>query len=167
MYFIAKLFKALNSDASPWQLALGIMFGMVVGLTPFWRLHNILILFVVLFFRVNIGTFLLSLTAFGILAFVLDPAMVWVGEAVLTAESLKGLWTSVYNTDLGQVSQFFHTLTMGSLVVSALFCPVVLLLSKWLVVKYREHIMAWVEQLKIVQFLKGTRVFEIYQKLEG
>ena len=143
------------------------MFGMIVGLTPFWRLHNILILFIVLFFRVNIGTFLLSFSAFGVLAFALDPTMVSVGEAVLTSEGLQSTWISLYNTDLGQLSQFFHTLTMGSLLVSIVLCPVVLIASKILIVRYREHIMAWIEQLKIVQFLKGTRLFDIYQKLEG
>lgn len=166
MYFLAKLVKALNSDASPWQLAIGIMFGMIVGLTPFWRLHNIVILFVVLFFKVNIGTFLLALALFSTLAFVLDPTMVSMGEAILTADGLNAFWTALYNTDIGQLSQLFHTLTLGSLVVSLVLCPVVLFASKFLIVKYRVHIMAYFEKLKIVQFLKSSRLYDLYQKLE-
>lgn len=36
MQLLAKLLKALNSDDSPWQLAFGVMLGMIMGLTPFW-----------------------------------------------------------------------------------------------------------------------------------
>ena len=82
MVFIAKLLKALSSDASPWQLALGIMFGMLVGLTPLLRLHNLIVLFIVLFFRVNLSTFLIALSLFSGLAYLLDPAMITIGESL-------------------------------------------------------------------------------------
>ena len=59
MQLLAKLLKALNSDDSPWQLAFGVMLGMIMGLTPFWGLHSLLILFIVLFLRVNLSTCLL------------------------------------------------------------------------------------------------------------
>ena len=47
MQLLAKLLKALNSDDSPWQLAFGVMLGMIMGLTPFLGLHSIIILFIV------------------------------------------------------------------------------------------------------------------------
>ena len=165
MVFIAKLLKALNSDASPWQLAFGIMFGMLVGLTPLLRLHNLLILFIVLFFRVNLSTFLISLTLFSSIAYFLDPAMITAGETLLSNPDLQHLWTGLYNTGVGQLSQFFHTLTLGSLVVSVLLAPAVLIISKILIVQYRKTLMVYIEKLKIIQFLKGSKLYQVYKSL--
>jgi len=165
MVFIAKLLKALSSDASPWQLALGIMFGMLVGLTPLLRLHNLIILFIVLFFRVNLSTFLIAFSVFSGLAYLLDPAMITIGESLLSNDSLHGFWTALYNSDLGLLSQFFHTLTLGSFVLAVLLCPIVLITSKILIVQYRERLMAYIEKLKIVAFLKSTKLYQLYKTL--
>lgn len=167
MLILAKLFKALNSDASPWQLALGVMFGMIIGLTPFLRLHTFIILFIVLFFRVNLGTFLLSMGVFGVLAFALEPMMAGIGDSLLGSPDLQATWTALYNTLPGQLSQFFHNLTLGGLLFSLTLSPVVLIASKFLIEKYREHLMAWVNKLRLVKFLKGTRWFSVYQQLGG
>lgn len=167
MYLLAKLFKALHSDASPWQLALGIALGMLVGLTPLFRLHNVVIFFIVLFFRVNLSTFLLSWATFSLIAYMLDPLMVSFGETILTTPSLESTWSALYATGVGQLSQFYHTLTMGSLVTGFVLFPVVLILSKFLIIKYRERFMAWIEKFRIVELVKGSRVFQLYQRMEG
>lgn len=163
MIVLAKLLKALHSDAGPWSLAFGIMLGMIFGLTPLINFHNLIILFVVLVFRVNLSTFLLSWGVFSVIALMLDPLMMNIGEAILTSQSLQGSFTAFYNTGLGRISQFYNTLTMGSLAVSLVLAPVVLLLSKVLVIKYRIHIMEWVDQWNIVQLIKGSKVYQIYQ----
>lgn len=167
MLILAKILKALHSDAGPWQLAFGIMLGMMMGLTPLFRLHNVIILFVVLFFRVNLATFLLSFGVFSVIAFILDPMMMGIGEALLLNEGLSGLWTSLYNTGIGRLSQFYNTLTIGSLLFSILLAPFVLFASKILVIQYRKRFLAWVEKLKIIQFIKGSRVYQIFQGLGG
>ena len=64
---LAKLLKALNSDYSPSQIAVAICLGMIMGLTPLSAVHNVLILFLVLIVRVNVGIFLVSLTFFRVL----------------------------------------------------------------------------------------------------
>lgn len=167
MGLLAKLLKALHSDAGPWQLAFGIMLGMMMGLTPLFRFHNLIILFIVLFFRVNLTTFLLGFAVFSLLAFALDPLMIGVGESLLSSQGLQAMWTAFYNTGLGRVSQFYNSLTIGSLVVTSLLAPVVLVLSKYLVVQYRQRFLAWAEKLWIVQVVKGSTVYQLYQKLGG
>ncbi len=166
MRLLLKLLKALNSDASPWQLAFGLTFGMIVGLTPILRLHNLVILLLVLCFRVNISGFLLALAFFSGVAWITDPLVLGWGESVLTAASLQDIWTALYNTDLGRISQFNHTLTMGSLLLGLLLSPIMLFVSRWLIVKYRERFMAWVTKLKIIQFLKGSKLYQLYQQLQ-
>lgn len=165
MSLLAKLFKALNSDASPWQLAFGIMLGMIMGLTPLLGLHSILILFSVLFFRINLSTFILSWGVFSAISYPLSATMVDIGESLLSDPSLVDAWTLLYNTSIGQLTQFYHTLTLGSLVLSLILSPFVVVISNVLIVQYRERLMAWVNKLKIIQFIKGSTFYQLYQSL--
>ncbi|WP_340676801.1 TIGR03546 family protein [Paraglaciecola sp.] len=162
---IAKLLKALNSDASPWQLAWGFTIGMIMGLTPLLGLHSLILLFVVLFFRVNLSAFLLSWALFALLALPLGSLMAQLGESILGSESLIPLWTQFYSTTVGQLTQFYHTLTLGSLVLSILISPFLLVASKLLIVQYRERVMVWVNKIKLVQFIKGTNFYRLYQAI--
>lgn len=167
MYYLAKLLKALHSDASPWQLAFGIAFGMLIGLTPMMRLHNLVLLFIVLLFRVNLATFLLSFALFSIVGLLLDPLFAHWGASMLSASGMQQTWTALYNTTLGQLSQFFHSGTLGSAVGGLIAFVPLLLLSKWMVVRYRESFMAWVEKTYLIQMLKGSRVYQLYQSMGG
>lgn len=167
MFVLAKLLKALHSDAGPWSLAFGIMLGMIFGLTPLLNLHNLLVLFVALFFRVNLSTFFLSWGVFSLLALMLDPLMNNLGETILTGQSLQGVWTWLYNTELGRLSQFYNTLTMGSLAVSLVAAPFILVISRLLVMQYRELFLAKIERWKVIEVLKGSRVYQIYQGMGG
>ncbi|WP_158971922.1 TIGR03546 family protein [Paraglaciecola sp. L3A3] len=165
MGLLAKLLKALNSDASPWQLALGLSLGMIMGLTPLLGLHSLVILFVVLFCRINISAFLVSWSAFSLIALPLTSSFANLGESLLLAENLQGAWTAFYNTYLGQLTQFYHTLTIGSVLVAVILFPFALLLSKKLVEKYRLTFMQWVNQLRIIKIIKGSGFYNIYQRL--
>lgn len=167
MYFLARLLKALNSDSGPWQLAFAIALGMIIGLTPWLRLHNLIIVFVVLLFRINLSMFLFCSLLFSGLAYLLDPTLISLGEMLLTHEALQGLWTAFYGTGIGRASQFNHTLTMGSLALSVLLFIPVVLVCKWLIVQYREKLMNWILKLKIVEFIRGSRIYQLYQQLEG
>lgn len=165
MGMLAKLFKALNSNSSPWQLAFGLAFGMVMGLTPFLGLHSLLLLFVVLFCRVNISGFLVSSAAFSLLTIPLSMMLSNLGEGLLLNEGMQSFWTALYSSYFGQLTQFYHTLTLGSLLVSLILFPVVLFGSKKLIEQYRQRFMQWVNQWRIVQFIKGTNFYQLYQAL--
>ena len=53
--FLSKLFKALRSGDSPGQLAGGFALGMIIGLTPLWSLHNLLVVILIIIIKVNIS----------------------------------------------------------------------------------------------------------------
>lgn len=162
---LVKLLKALNSDASPWQLACGFTLGMIMGLTPLFGLHSLILLFVVLFFRVNLSAFILAWGLFAIVALPLDYLMATLGELLLTQESLIPIWTKMYSTTFGQLTQFYHTLTLGSLLFALIFSPFLLIASKYFIIKYREKFMLWINKIKLVQFIKGTHFYRIYQAI--
>jgi len=143
-------------------LAFGFTLGMLMGITPWLGLHSLVLLFVVLFFRINISSFMVAWALFALIAVPLAVPMATLGESLLSQDSLQGLWRAMYSTPFGHLTQFYHTLTLGSLMVGLAFSPILLFLSKYLVLQYREKVMSWVNKLKLVQFLKGSRFYRLY-----
>lgn len=167
MRLLLKLIKALNSETDPSQISLGICFGLVVGLTPTLSLHNLIVLLLVLVLRVNVSAFITSTILFSGLAWAFDPHINRLGLAILQAEGLKGLWTTLYNMTLFRVERFNNSIVMGSLAASiALFLPAFFVLT-FLIRQYRSHVLEWINRLKITQTLKGSRIYQIYNSLTG
>jgi uncharacterized protein (TIGR03546 family) len=165
MGMLAKLFKALNSDSSPWQLAYGFALGMIMGLTPILGLHSLLLFFCVLFFRVNVTGFLISWAAFSLVVMPLNMVLSNLGEVLLLNEAMQSFWTALYSSYFGQLSQFYHTRTLGSLLISVILFPFILISSKKLIEQYRQRFMQWVNQWRIVKFIKGTHFYQLYQAI--
>ncbi|CAI8153040.1 TIGR03546 family protein [Pseudidiomarina mangrovi] len=164
---LAKLFKALNSETGAWALAFAFMLGMIMGFTPLWRVHNLVILLIALLFRVNLSAFILSFLVCSGLAFALDPLFHQWGVAVLSAETWQPLWQSLYSSAAWRVVQFHHSITMGSMLFSLALAPLLLVVSYWLVKQYRQRIQARVNQLRVVQLLKASKFWSLYESLRG
>ena len=164
---IAKLLKVLNSETDPAQISLGFCFGMTVGLTPLWSLHNLLVLLLVFLIRVNLSAFILSWGFFSGLAYLLDPLFHRIGLALLTAGFLEGMWTALYNMTLWRLERFNNTVLMGSLFFSlACFLPL-LFLCNLAIRRYRDHILAWIRKTRVMQALKASKFFGVYQTVSG
>jgi uncharacterized protein (TIGR03546 family) len=164
---IANLLKVLNSETEPGQISLGACFGMLIGFTPLYSLHNLLVLFLVLILRINLSTFLIAWGIFSGLAYLMDPLFHWIGLKILLATFLADLWTLLYNIMLFRLERFYNTITMGSLFVSlTLFGPLYFIFNQ-IIRKYRDHILAWVRNTRLMQMLKATKIFTTYQNLKG
>ncbi|MFQ5508494.1 MAG: TIGR03545 family protein [Leptospirillia bacterium] len=155
---LVRLMRVLGREVAPGQIALGAAFGLVTGLTPLFSLHNLLVLVLALLLRANLSVFLAVTAAGSGVAYLLDPLFHAIGFALLTAGTLEGLWTALYNLPLARLAHFNNSVVMGSLVVSLLlFFPV----ARWggvLVVRYREDVLDRVRRLKVVQALKAGRL---------
>ncbi len=162
---LAKLLKALNSEAQPGQIALAMALALVVALTPTFSLHNVLIVLLAFVLRTNLSAFFVAFAGFSAIAWFADPYLAGLGEQLLTHAALQETWTALYQNDFWRMTAFNHTLVLGGLVVGVLAFVPVLLLSRWLVVQYRERLLAWVNRLRIAQLLKGTKFYRIYQSL--
>jgi uncharacterized protein (TIGR03546 family) len=159
---IAKLLAALNSQSSPRQIAVAIALGMIIGLTPFLSMHNILILFIAFIIRVNLSAFFLAVGLFSGFGLLTAPLFSSIGEMLLNSPTMSAMWTGFYQVTLFKLSHLHHTLTLGSLVASlVLFVPMVLL-CVYLIERYRHHMKTFVEKFKIVQTLKSSRLYQIY-----
>lgn len=162
---ILKLIKALNSDVGPWQIACAGAMAMVIGLTPLWSLHNLLVLLFAFIFRVHLATFFVFWGVFSGLAYLLDPSFHQLGMSMLTNPSLESFWTSLYQSDTWQATRFNHSITLGSLIVALIAFIPTAVFFRLSVNRYRTQVMPVVARLKIVQMLKGTKLYELYERV--
>lgn len=161
---VNKLIKALNGDSSPKEIAGGVMLGAFLGLTPFFALHNLLIIFLIFIIKVNVSAAIFSSLIFGVAGFLFDGASHFIGESLLLSPGLEGLWTSMYNAPILPLTRFNNTVILGSLVLSLLLAVPVYILSGRLVVYYRTNLQARVNKLKIVKFLKASKFYKLYRR---
>jgi len=164
---IANLLKILNSDADPSQISLALGFALISGLLPFFSPASLLVLFIVFILRVNLSAYLLGTAFFSGLAYLLDPLLHRIGLALLTASTLEGLWTMLYNSTLWRIQRFNNSVVMGGVVFGVLcFVPLVLLMNA-LVRRYREHVLAWVKKTRLMQAFTASKFYDIYSKVSG
>jgi uncharacterized protein (TIGR03546 family) len=162
---LAKILKTLNSETEPIQISLALGFAMIAGLTPLWSLHNLLVLLLVLILRVNLTTFVLGWLGFSGIAYLLDPLSHVFGLLILTNDTLHGFWTALYNSTLGRLSNFNNSILMGSLIISLVTFIPLILLSNFIIINYREHILTWVMKSRIAHALKASKFYSIYQSI--
>ena len=167
---LSKLFKALRSNESPNQLAWGFVLGMIIGLTPFWNLHNLLVIVLIIILNVNAAMAIAAFILFNIIVYafllVLDPLFHSLGYWLLVdLSSLRPLWIFFSSTPGLAWSNFNNTVVLGSFVVALFLIVPLYFFTKWWVVLYREKIDTRMQQWKIFQILKGSKLVQLYQKI--
>jgi len=161
--YIAKLLKALASEASPNQLAGGFILGMIIGLTPVGSLHNLFVLLLIIILKVNMGMAILAFLIFSGIAYLADPLFHRFGIFLLELEGLQSTYTNMYNNEWIALTRFYNTVVIGSLVSALVLCIPMFPLTKVFIEKYRLHIHARVQRWKIVRWLKSTKLYSAYQ----
>ena len=162
---LAKLLKALNSESAPWQVALAFSMSLIVALTPMFSLHNLLVLLLAFVIRVNLSAFFLGVAAFSLLAMVIDPLSIQLGASLLAQPGFQDFWTELYQSDFWRMTAFNHTLVLGGLLLSLLAFIPVFVLSRLLIVMYRQRLLNWISRLKVVQVLKAGKFYNLYKSL--
>lgn len=163
---IFSLFKLLNSDTGHNQIAAGIACGLILGFAPVFSLQTVLVIFVLFFFRIQIGAATLAAFFFKFIAWMLDPAFHYVGAAVLEMDALNGLFTTMYNMPIVPLTRFYNSIVMGSGLVSIILAIPTFFLSKKLIIKYRATVVARYQQTKFFKALKATKFYGWYSKYD-
>ena len=160
---LMKIFKALNSEQSPGQLAAAVSFAAIVGLTPLFSLHNLIIFLIVLWFRVNLTLFLIMWPLFSIIGLMLAPISELIGLNLLQLTSLVPIWESFYNTLLGRWSNFYYSEVIGGLVIASTMAIILYPICKMLITQYREKFLETFNHYKIVKILKASKFWQLYE----
>jgi uncharacterized protein (TIGR03546 family) len=164
LVLIRKLLKTLNSDGTPGQLAAGIALGAVLGLTPLFSLHNLVVLAAAFLLQVSLPGFFLGWALSVPVGFLLDPLFDWVGRWLLLSQSgLQPLWTAWYNAPVVALTNFNNTIVLGSFIVWLVLLVPVFLLARVGVTKYRAHIYPQLARWKVFQVIKGSKLYNLYR----
>ncbi|WP_345980045.1 TIGR03545 family protein [Sulfurimonas sp. HSL3-2] len=150
MKFIIKLFKALNSGQTPWQVTLALVLGMVMGLTPVSGVQTVVIIFLALLLNIHFGLFLVSAAFFAGIGYIFDPLFESFGYTLLSAGALKGLWTSMYNSGIMRLTYFNNTIVLGSFVVAVVLAlPLYVILNR-VILTSRDKIAAFLDRYPLL-----------------
>ena len=154
--------KLLNSDTGHNQIAAGIACGLILGFAPTFSLQTILVILVLFFFRIQIGAALIAAFFFKFIAYLLDPVSNQLGMAVLEMDSLNPLFTTLYNMPIVPLTRFYNSMTMGAAVISFILALPMFFISKALIIKYRQTVVARFENTKFWKAVKATAFFKWY-----
>ena len=80
---------------------------------------------------------------------------------------MKDIFTEIYNIPIVALSNFNNTVVMGSVVTALILTIPLYPLTKKFVVYYREKIDPKFEKFKIVQMVKGSKLYGLYEKTMG
>lgn len=158
---LAKILKVLNSAASPWQIGWAIALGLFVGILPFGLL-TLLIVLVVCLLTINLSTFLLvwGLTE-GLMLVFATP----LEQLTWRHAQNDGLLKLLADTEVLQLMHLHHTLTLGAFVLGSMLLIPVAWLSTVLVRQYRSRVMTNVQKWKLMQMLKASKLYALYETM--
>ena len=161
---LQSLVKELHSDGTPMQIALGAALGAALGLTPIANVHNAIVLGVVLVLNVSFGAGMLAWGLFVPLGFILDPVFDRIGHRLLMeTPALTPMWTSWFNAPLVPYTNFNNTVVLGSVVGwLVLFVPIMLLV-RFLVVRYRATYGERVRRSKFYKAVTASQAYNVYR----
>lgn len=159
---IFAFFRMLNSETGTNQLASGLTMGLFLGFSPFLSLQTFLILFVLLFFRIQIGAAFLGAFFFKFIAFITDPLADLLGRWVLESDSLRSLWVTLYNMPLIPMTRFNNSIIMGSFLVALALSIPAFFVFKFLIEKYRNTVVTRFKRSKLWKAFTATKFYNWY-----
>ena len=161
--FLQSLVGALNSNGTPFQVGVGMALGLCLGLTPLMSLHNVVILAVAMLTTVSFPGVMLGWVAAVPVGFALDPLFDRIGMALLTNDALTPFFTWLVNTPVVSLSRLNNTIVLGSLVAWLVAFLPAAFLFRHLVARYRVHVFARLEQLRLVRAIKTSKLYGVYE----
>ena len=105
---------------------------------------------------------------FRLITWLVDPWLHALGYFILVeAAPLQAVWVYLYNLPLVSFTRFNNTVVMGGIAAYAVLVVPVFILMKRFVVLYRERWEQKVQRWKIVQVVKGSKLFVWAGRITG
>ena len=134
--YIVKLFRALNSNSKPSEIANALCLGLILGFMPKNNLLWYLLVVLFLFVRINKGAYLIAMALGALAAPLLDPLFDRMGYAVLTFAPLEPVFSYLLDVPFVGFTRFNNTIVCGSLLFGIvcyvpLFIIAIVLIKQW------------------------------------
>ena len=160
---IQSIIKTLHSEGTPGQVAAGIAVGSVLGLTPIFNVHNLIIFSLVVLLNVSFGGAMLGWALFVPVGFLLDPLFHAIGLELLQAPALRSIWTTLTNTPLVPYTNFNNTEVLGSFVGWIALALPIFFAARFGVARYRATIGERVRQSRFYKAVTASQVYNWYR----
>jgi uncharacterized protein (TIGR03546 family) len=160
---IQSIIKTLHSAGTPGQVAAGMALGSALGLTPIMNVHNLVVFSLLVLLNVSFGGGMLGWMLFVPIGFLLDPVFDAVGLSLLTAPSLRPLWTRWTNTPLLPFTNFNNTVVLGSFVSWAILAVPIFFAARYGVTKYRATIGERVRRSRFYRAVTASQAYNLYK----
>ena len=153
---IFKLFKALNANVNPGEIAHAFSCGLLLGFLPKNNLLWYLIFVFFLFVRINKPMYILMTLLGSALSVGLDPLFDAIGYRILTVGSLEGFYASLLEIPFVAFTKFNNSVVMGALAFGIVLYIPFYFLGRLFVFSWRK----W-----LAPVLRNSRVFKAIYKL--
>lgn len=160
------LLKVLNSETGENQIAVGISCGLILGFAPVFSLQTILVIVAILLFRIQAGAAFSTAFFFALVAYLFDPLFDIIGGKVLEIESLLPAFQTLYNLPIIPFTKFYNSVVMGAGITSLALAPIVFLVSKKFIQKYRLKVVSRFQKTKFWKAVKATGFYKWYMKYD-
>lgn len=151
--YIVKMFKALNTNANPDEIAHAFSLGLLLGFLPknnlLWYLFFVFFIFV----RINKGAYFLLMLLFSFLASLADPIFNSIGYKILTLPAAEGLFSRLIEIPFVGFTRFNNTIVMGSLVCGIVLYIPMYIFGRIFVKLWRTVIASRIRKLPFVKAL--------------
>lgn len=154
---VIRLFKVLQSNTHPAEVALGAVLGLFFGLTPSGQTHLIVLGLLFFFLRINRGAALLVFP----IAKTAYLMGVWsvadrVGYALLTSPAIPSeIWSFVIQAPVLALLRLDHTLVLGGMALATAAGVPLFLAVVWAVLAYRATFAEKIGRWNVVKALRG------------
>lgn len=166
LQLVSNFVKVLRAGQTPRQIAGGFALGSLAGFSPFLTLQGLIVWLIILVLDVNLSAAILAFTLSALIAWLLDPVFHEIGYYLLVSiDTLRPFWTTLYNAPLAPLTRFNNTLVLGSLIGAIVLSPAVYFGMKKFVVAYRTHLGARIEQWKVYQIVSKNVLIRWYRKI--
>lgn len=154
--YIVKMFRALNANANPGEIAHAVSIALLLAFLPKNNLLWYILFVFFLFVRINKGAYFLLLILFSMCASAFDPIFDSVGYKILTLPALEGTFSTLIEIPFAGFTRFNNTIVMGSLI-----CGIILYIPAY--IAGRAFVKIW--RTVIASRIRKNPVMKAFYKL--
>ena len=159
-----RILRILNSELTPTQIAIGVVFGMFAGLVPLGP-NTVVLLTLALLVRCSFSATLLSLAVFKLIAWPLAPLSEFVGRAVLTnLTALDPVWRTIVHAPVLAWMELPRYVVFGGYVIGVIIAIPIFLLVYRSVQSYRTSFLTFLDERRPIRALQGRE--RLYRTLQ-
>ena len=148
--------RTVKGFDTPRQLALGVTFGMLIGLVPKDSLFPYALGVIALLSTGNLFCLAISAYAYSWLSPFLDPVSHRIGAWTLTFDPFEATWSALYQLPIVPWTRFDNTVVTGSLLLGLLLTVPVYAISFQCFEKFGSPIFSYVSNSRVAKWLIGS-----------